>query len=815
MYTLHFPILRRPDHRGARRLCAPLLAASLGLALPPALSIHGTAAAQQPATPDPPGALPHDLAFGMASFPWNSRWFVSPDGRFVVYGVHTPPDTTANLDERYLPNGIPASAVGTTLYYTEIATGRTVEVCPGGACLRPAWSPDGTAIAFFSDADGAPTLWVHDIAAGRPRKLSDEPLKPKLWDGDEPRWSPDGSTLYAGFVPEGKYRSPVRPPQVEAANPAGVVVLRSGGEEAAAPHDAPPPAPMEDHFAREHLVSVKAVDVATGRTRTLVPHEAPVPAGAGRLSPSGRWLAYLSGFRAVSATSQETVMDLAVVPTSGGDPIVVVRNVPLTQGEYFNHSYSWHPSEDLLMFIEDRRMFLTDLRDGPPSFPQPLAPEFGYVAATVFGFTRDGESAVLGIDIFDDQGYRDPRPRGLALVPLDGGPPATIAFDNERWAYDRILKADERTLWQPDGSSVSVLLTERATGEKAVIRYDPGSGRSRILWKARGKLDNLTSGGRHDFMLAQYEDMATPPNIFRFDADFGAPQRITHIDPRLDEVEVGTSETFETTVPLHDGTLAKVKTAVLLPPGARRGDRLPAIVTMYPGGDVTRSAADFGGGSVFTVPNLVFTSRGFAVVLCQLALGPNREAGNPVQEMVDVLLPQVYRAAELGYVDIDRLAIAGQSYGGYGTASIITRTNVFRAAVPISGIFDLFGNYGHIDPDGDGFFQAWSEGGQGRMGTHPWANVRRYLDNSPYYNADRIATPVLIMHGTADMAYHDAGKLFTALKRLGKPAQLASYLDQGHVISLWRRASAVDAARRMVEFFRRHLGAASAAGVSP
>ena len=770
------------------------------------LATPAPASPQQAVATDPPGALPYDLAFGMASFPWDSRWFVSPDGRFVAYGVHTPPDTTVNLDERYQSNGIPSSAVGTTLYYTEIATGRTVHACPGGACWRPAWSPDGTAIAFFSDADGAPHLWVHDLAAGTSRKLSDEPLKPKLWDGDEPRWSPDGSTLYAGFAPEGKYRSPVRPPQVEAANPAGVVVLRSGSEEAAAPGDAPPPAPMEDHFAREHLVTLKAVDVAGGETRTLVPHDAQVPAGAARLSPSGRWLAYLSGFRAVSATSQETVMDLAVVPTSGGDPIVLVRNIPLTQGAYFNHAYSWHPRDDRLMYIEDRRMYLADLRSGALAFPQPLGAEFGYVAATVFGFTRDGESAVLGIDILDDRGYGDPRPRGIALVPLDGAPPVTITFDNERWIYDRLVKADERTLWQPDGSSFAVLLTERATGEKAVLRYDPATGERRVLWKARAKLGNLTSGGRHDFMLAQYEDMETPPNVYRFDADFGAPERVTHIDPRLDEVAVGTSETFETTVPLHDGTLAKVKTAVLLPPGAKRGDRLPAIVTLYPGGDVTSRAADFGGGNVFTVPNLVFTSRGFAVVLCHLALGPNREAGNPVQEMVDVLLPQVYRAAELGYVDLDRLAVTGQSYGGYGTASIVTRTNVFRAAVPISGVFDLFGNYGHIDPDGDGFFQGWSEGGQARMGTHPWANVRRYLDNSPYYNADKIRTPVLIVHGTADMAYHDAGKLFTALRRLGKPAQLASYLDQGHVIYLWRRASAVDAARRMVRFFGRHLG---------
>ena len=92
------------------------------------------------------------------------------------------------------------------------------------------------------------------------------------------------------------------------------------------------------------------------------------------------------------------------------------------------------------------------------------------------------------------------------------------------------------------------------------------------------------------------------------------------------------------------------------------------------------------------------------------------------------------------------------------------------------------------------------------MGTHPWADLRRYIDNSPYYQADKIHTPLLLVHGTADEAYHDAQKLFTALRRLDRPAQLASYADQGHVISEWKRASAVDAAQRMVEFLRGHLG---------
>ena len=783
---------------------------TVSLTLAAALIVPAAAAAvpQQTPSDDPPGALPYDLAFGMAAFLWDTQFAVSADGRFVAYEVRVPPaDTSANLDERYQPNGTPSSMVGATIRYTEMATKRSVDVCPGGACWRPVWSPDGASIAFFSDADGVPRLWVHDVVAGTSRRVADEPVKPKLWHGDEPRWSPDGSTLYVGFAPEGRFRNSMRPAEVRPENAAGVVVLRSGSETAAAPEaEAVAPTPMTDHYAREHLVAVKAVDVASGETRVLVAQDAEFPAGTLRSSASGRWLGYLSTFRPESDTTQSTVMDVAVVPTAGGDAILVVRNVPLTRGDYFGVSYAWHPSDDRLVYLDGKRMHLLDLRSGSPAAPVPLAPELGDVAPTVFAFTRRGEAAVMGVDVVDDQGYGDSRPRAIAVVPLDGGTPTTFAFDDERWTYDQVLKADERTAWQPDGASISVLVTERATGDKAVLRYDPATDGARVLWKARARLVNLTSGGSHDFIVGQYEDIRTPSNIFRFDADFSSRERISHIDPRLDDVQVGTTEIFETTVPLHDGTLATVKTAVLLPPGATRGDRLPALVTMYPGSDITRRAADFGGGSVFTVPNLVFTSRGYAVVLCDLTLGPNEQAGNPIRDMVDVLLPQVYRAAELGYVDLNRLAITGQSYGGYGTGSIITRTNIFRAAVPISGIFDLFGTYGRIDVDGGGFFLAWSEGGQARMGTHPWADVRRYLDNSPYYNADKITTPVLIVHGTGDMAYHDAGKLFSALRRLGKPAQLASYLDQGHVISSWRRASAIDATRRMVEFYRRHLG---------
>lgn len=754
-----------------------------------------------PQTREPASALPYDLAFDRIDFPWSIALAVAPGGERIAFEVQHPPEGGQN--ERYRPNGTPAAAVGTRIQIVDRSGGAPRWVCQIGNCWRPAWSPDGRRLAYYADQGGPPQLWVFDLGTARSRRLLAAAVKAKLWSGDEPRWSPDGRTIYVPLAPAGEHASPTPPTSPPGDGPAGVTILKSGREaDGAAPAAN---APLVSHLLRENLAVLTAVDALTGRSRVVVPADATPPPSVLRLSGSGKWLSYLSVFREHGVTNQVTTFDLAVVPAAGGAIRTVAEGLP-TLNDYHRLNYAWHPTDDRLVYFKDRRLWMVDVGDDGPGQPRPIGPSLGDLAPTVHWFTRDGRSVVVGIDPRDDRDYGDIRPGGIAVVPLDGSTATRFAIDDQRWTYRTILLADERTVWQPDGQSVTLLLEERATGEKAAVRFGPGAEGGAVLWKGLARLANLTGGSAHDAIFGTYEDLATPPDLYRFTADFTRRDRISEIEPRLAPVMPTRAELFETTVPLHDGTLGRVRTAVLLPAGARRGDRLPGVVLMYPGGDVSRAAEDFGGGGTLSLPTLLLTSRGFAVILANLTLGPNREAGNPMQEMVDVLLPQVYRAAELGYVDLQRLGIGGQSFGGFGTAAIVSRTNLFRAAVAVSGIYDLAGTYGHMDRQGTSFWIGWSEGGQARMGTHPWANLRRYIDNSPYYQADRIFTPLLIVHGDADMAYHDGQKLFTALRRLDRPAQFASYAGQGHVISSWKRASAVDAAQRIVEFYRRHLG---------
>ena len=108
---------------------------------------------------------------------------------------------------------------------------------------------------------------------------------------------------------------------------------------------------------------------------------------------------------------------------------------------------------------------------------------------------------------------------------------------------------------------------------------------------------------------------------------------------------------FSSQVPGFDGRLLRVLTAVFLPPGKKSRERLPAIVYFYSGSKMSTMAQEYGGGAPNSIPVQVFATRGYAVLLVDVPLGPEGKGGNPIQEMGDAILAQVYRAAERGYVD--------------------------------------------------------------------------------------------------------------------------------------------------------------------
>ena len=737
---------------------------------------------------------------------------VSRDGKWLAYDLYSPPVKSPGSDleaePRVLPNGTPAQVVGMNVIVADTSSGKERAVCSEKQnCWRPSWSPDGGRLAYFSDAGGVAQLYVYDLATSQSRRVAEVRIKAKLWPGDEAAWNPDGREL---FVPVELHPPEPEPTQAAKApkdpSKPTVTVYQTAAESPPKSTAAPGQTPeaMMKHFLRENNATLAAIDVASGRMRVVVPAETEPRPSCLRLSPDGKWVSYLSVFKTKGETSSGTYYDLAVAPAAGGPVRVLAADVEVNEdGEYFETTYRWL-SGSRIVFLKTKKLWIADV-EGSSKEPRPLGADLGNLTDEPLFLTADGKSVIVGLEALGKKTYYHVPPRALARVPLDGSAPKTYSFTGTP------LRGDASSLWQPDPGHFFVLLRDAKTAERSVVRVDLASGQTQSVWKGRGRFDGAGAGPGGRSWVARYESTETSPDYFRFDERFAKRERVSHAEPRLDGVRVGPMQAFVTTVPAYDGKLVEVQTAAFLPADRKSGERLPTIVYFYGGSQVLDNAQEYGGGAANSIPAAIFTTRGYAVLLVDVPLTPEGSGGNPIQEMGETILPQVRHAIELGITDPKRVAIMGQSYGGYGTASVITQTNFFRAAIALDGLYDLPGSYASMGPGGSTFSFVWSETGQGRMGTHPWADLKRYIANSPYYQADKIHTPLLLIHGKIDKTcpVEGAERMFNALKRLDRRAELAIYDGEGHVPGTWSLVNAVDATKRMLDFLGRHVLAAS------
>jgi dipeptidyl aminopeptidase/acylaminoacyl peptidase len=144
------------------------------------------------------------------------------------------------------------------------------------------------------------------------------------------------------------------------------------------------------------------------------------------------------------------------------------------------------------------------------------------------------------------------------------------------------------------------------------------------------------------------------------------------------------------------------------------------------------------------------------------------------------------------YIDRDRLGIQGQSWGGYQVAYLVTKTNMYRAAMAGAPVSNMTSAYGGIRW-GSGMSRAFQyEQTQSRIGGNLWDKLPLYMLNSPLFSADRIETPLLIMHNDKDGAvpWYQGIELFNAIRRLDKPVWMLVYNGAPH--NLKRRANSKD-----------------------
>ncbi|MFH1844595.1 MAG: S9 family peptidase [bacterium] len=165
----------------------------------------------------------------------------------------------------------------------------------------------------------------------------------------------------------------------------------------------------------------------------------------------------------------------------------------------------------------------------------------------------------------------------------------------------------------------------------------------------------------------------------------------------------------------------------------------------------------------------------------------------------DILAGLDHFLAEHPGIDGQKVGIYGGSYGGFMTEYLVTTTDRFAAAVSMYGISDL-GTYW-----GQGVW-GWTYGDMAAGGATPWSDPELFWRHSPLFRADRITTPLLLLHGEddANVTPGESEQLFTALSIQDKPVELVLFPGEGHGIS-GSFANRVDHRTMMLEWFDRFL----------
>ena len=229
--------------------------------------------------------------------------------------------------------------------------------------------------------------------------------------------------------------------------------------------------------------------------------------------------------------------------------------------------------------------------------------------------------------------------------------------------------------------------------------------------------------------------------------------------------------------------------------------KYPVIFYFYERNSDTRYSYRTPAPSASTVNIAYFTSNGY------LVFDPNiyYKDGEPGESAYNSVVSAAKYLSKMKFVDSTKMAIQGQSWGGYQVAYLITRTKMFAAAGAGAPVANMFSAYGGIRWGAGISRQFQYERSQTRFGATPWQRPDLYIKNSPLFKADKVTTPLLMMHNDKDGAvpWYQGIEYFTALRRLDKKVWLLQYNEEDH--NLVERRNRKDLSIRLAQFFDHYL----------
>lgn len=244
----------------------------------------------------------------------------------------------------------------------------------------------------------------------------------------------------------------------------------------------------------------------------------------------------------------------------------------------------------------------------------------------------------------------------------------------------------------------------------------------------------------------------------------------------LGDTQFGKMEPWNFTA--SDGTV--VDGYMCLPPDFDANKKYPLIVYYY--GGTSPSNASF----YHLYSPQVFASRDYVVYV----LNPSGTTGYGQEysarhvnawgkRTADEIIQGVKEFCKAHpFVNKDRIGCLGASYGGFMTQYLLTKTDIFHAAISHAGISNVTSYWG------EGFW-GYSYNSVAAAKSYPWTDPELFTKQGSLFNADKIHTPLLLLHGTVDtnVPIGESIQLFNALKILGRDVEFITVKDENHVIS--------------------------------
>ena len=218
-----------------------------------------------------------------------------------------------------------------------------------------------------------------------------------------------------------------------------------------------------------------------------------------------------------------------------------------------------------------------------------------------------------------------------------------------------------------------------------------------------------------------------------------------------------------------------------LPPHFDPAKKYPMIVNYYGGCSPT------GRNFESRYPHHLYAAQGYVVYIVQPsgATGFGQEfAARHVNTWGDGGAEDIIEGVEKfcaahPFVDKDKIGCIGASFGGFMSQYLVMKTDIFAAAISHAGISDITSYWG------EGYW-GYSYCEVSTANNYPWQPKAQemILSQSPLFNADKIDTPILFLHGMDDtnVPVGESIQMFTALKLLGKETAFVAVKGQNHHI---------------------------------